>query len=321
MSTTKKLLTEIFRPKRLEDVAMLSRVRNALRGGLDGKNLLLYSSSGGTGKTTITRILCQGYDTLYINASAERGIDIIRDKISSFAGTYSFNSDKPYKIIVLEEMDGLTLDSFNCLRSTMDEFPESVRFIGNCNNIDRIPEPVQSRFSCLQVSPISVDEEEELLKAYMENVSAILNLLNMTYTEENLKKFILAYFPNLRTIVTNIQLMAQSGIKDLSLANMGSSYNCSDLFEFICTNTDPVETYKLISLNYDNSVEDVMTAIARDFLDYVYATHPEVFANNGVLGNCAVVIADYMDKLTRAIDKTIVLLALVYQLERIIKGI
>ena len=75
-----KLFTEIFRPQKLSQVILLPRIREQLKNGLI-TNLLFESSVPGTGKSSLTRILSAGYDTLYINGSAERGIDTIRDKI------------------------------------------------------------------------------------------------------------------------------------------------------------------------------------------------------------------------------------------------
>ena len=87
MSTVNKLFTEIFRPNQLQNVVLLPRIYNELSKGLV-QNVLLYGPAGG-GKTTLTRILAKGYDTLTINCSEERGIDTIREKIIGFSSSIS----------------------------------------------------------------------------------------------------------------------------------------------------------------------------------------------------------------------------------------
>jgi DNA polymerase III delta prime subunit len=92
MSTVNKLFTEIFRPTELKNVVLLPRIYNELSKGLT-QNIILYGSAGG-GKTTLTRILSKGYDTLTINCSEERGIDIIREKIIGFSSSISLLGGK-----------------------------------------------------------------------------------------------------------------------------------------------------------------------------------------------------------------------------------
>ena len=105
---TQKLFTEILRPQTLDQAIIVPRIREDLSKGLT-MNILLQGTQG-AGKTTLTRILTKGYQTLEINASLENGIDTIRDKVIGFASQSSlFGGDEQMKVIVLEECDGLTM--------------------------------------------------------------------------------------------------------------------------------------------------------------------------------------------------------------------
>ena len=102
----------------------------------DIQNLIFYGPAG-TGKTTLAKLLVKNLDCeyLYINASDERGIETIRDKVSGFASTMSF---KPLKVVILDEADFLTIQAQASLRNVIETFSKSTRFILTCNYVERI---------------------------------------------------------------------------------------------------------------------------------------------------------------------------------------
>ncbi len=315
MSTVNKLFTEIFRPTELKNVVLLPRIYNELSKGLT-QNIILYGSAGG-GKTTLTRILSKGYDTLTINCSEERGIDIIREKIIGFSSSISLLGGKEQiKVIVLEECDGMTSDAFDSLRAVIEKFAGSVRFIGNCNNINKIPPPIQSRFNCIPCYPINAEEEEFLFNGYVSYVGQILNQIQCKYTPEMLHKFIKNNFPDMRSILNAIQSLYIQGIKELSPNNLVKTFDCSDIFEQIINVNDPIENYKLVMAEYTTKVDEAMLSISENFIDYIRNVHPEYIPK---IPMCIITIAEYMAQLPNAIDKVIVLLATIYKLQLIIR--
>lgn len=317
--TPDKLFTEAFRLKDINKMALPKRVKETLRGGVENiGNVLLYSSAGGTGKSTITAILAMGHDSLFINASAERGIDTIREKIFNFCNTYSLDNSSKYKVIILEEMDGMTNDSFDALRAVIEASSDNVRFIGNCNNINKIPAPLRSRFTLVPLFAISNAENEELFNEYCKYIgNGVLRhkKIQIEYTDEDLRTFVKMYYPNMRSILNSIQVMYSHGCKKLDVSEITSTYDCQELFEHIFGNDGPEETYKLVMNNYSSDIEGAMTAISRDFLDYVYVSRPDYHT---AMWFFATSIAKYMAQLPTALDKTIVLLALIYELRQIV---
>ena len=137
MATTQKLFTEIFRPKTLDGLILLPRIQAELGRGLV-TNILLYGPAG-SGKTSIARILTEGYDYLYLNGSSENGIDIVRNQIVSFASQLSLeNGAEKLKIVYIDECDGFTEASWSAMRETIEHYANSVRFIMTCNKFDKI---------------------------------------------------------------------------------------------------------------------------------------------------------------------------------------
>ena len=150
------LLVEKHRPDTLEGYVGNEHIKKSIAQYLaqnDIQNLIFYGPSG-TGKTTLAKIIVKNLDCeyLYINASDERGIETIRDKVSGFASSASF---KPLKVVILDEADFLTIQAQASLRNVIETFSRNTRFILTCNYVERIIDPLQSRCQTLKVIPPS----------------------------------------------------------------------------------------------------------------------------------------------------------------------
>jgi len=162
---------EKYRPQTLDDVAGQEAIVERLQQYVAQDDLqhMLFAGQAGIGKTTAAMAIArelygEEWDQhfLELNASDERGIDVVRDRIKSFART-SFGGAQ-YRIIFLDEADALTSDAQSALRRTMEQFSNNVRFILSCNYSSQIIDPIQSRCAVFRFSPLSDAAVEEQLR-------------------------------------------------------------------------------------------------------------------------------------------------------------
>lgn len=170
---------ETYRPETLDDIVGQHDITRQLKGYVEQGELpnLLFSGGAGIGKTTSAVALAKeiyGDDWnehfLELNASDDRGIDVVRDRIKSFARSTFGGYD--HRIIFLDEADSLTDQAQSALRRTMEQFSDNVRFILSCNYSNQIIDPIQSRCSVFRYKPIDDEDVANRLReiAEMENV-------------------------------------------------------------------------------------------------------------------------------------------------------
>jgi replication factor C small subunit len=153
MTTKSAIWTEKYRPKEFEEVLGQYEIVDRLKAFVEKKNLphLLFAGPAGVGKSTLALVIARKFfgrswreNFLELNASDERGIDVVRNKVKDFARTKALGR-VPFKIIFLDECDALTRDAQQALRRTMENFTQTCRFILAANYSSKILEPIQSR--------------------------------------------------------------------------------------------------------------------------------------------------------------------------------
>ena len=162
--------TEKYRPDTLEDVVGHEEIINRLEAFVEEESIphMLFAGPAGTGKTTSAVALAKDLygDTwnqnfMEMNASDERGINVVREQIKDFARTKPVNAD--YKIIFLDEADSLTQDAQQALRRTMEQFTSNCRFIMSCNYSSKIIDPIQSRCALFRFQRLDEDQVRNLI--------------------------------------------------------------------------------------------------------------------------------------------------------------
>ncbi|MGQ0606256.1 MAG: replication factor C small subunit [Candidatus Nitrosotenuis sp.] len=213
---------EKYRPQKITDLVNQKEIIGSLTALL--KNVtelphLLFSGSAGVGKTTLAMCLCRqilgnGWKeyTLELNASDERGINMVRERVKKFSRFAGLDTNIPFKIIILDEADEMTSDAQTALRRIIEDTAKTCRFIMIANNISKIIEPIQSRCAVFKFTRITekdviahlkeiakkekIKSEEDGLKAIYEytegDLRHAINLFQAaaslgTITEENVK--------------------------------------------------------------------------------------------------------------------------------------
>jgi len=313
-----ELFTEKFRPKNLTQLIAPARIKTELSQGLV-QNILLYGSAG-TGKTSSLFILAENHPYLYINASSERGIDIIREKISKFCSTISLEGGpENLKCVILDEIDGATEEFFKALRSVMERYASTSRFIASCNHIQKVPAPVQSRFHMISYDAIDKDEETYLIGEYKTRVAKILDAIKVTYTDEVLTKFVVNDFPDMRTLMNKLQSFYLQGIKELNAKNFNINFDFKDLYELCLKDSKnkAYDNYKFIAGEYSSRIDDALNALSIDFIEYIKSNVPEKIDKIPMI---IISVAEHQAQRTLVIDPLVTLLSCVYRVQIIINS-
>ncbi len=164
--------TEKYRPKRVDEIVGQDHIKPILKAFVKKKAMphMLFAGPPGVGKTTAALAIAHElygenlkHNFLELNASDERGIDVVRGKIKEFARTLPVG-DVPFKIIFLDEADALTADAQQALRRTMELYSANTRFILSCNYSSKIIEPIQSRTAVFRFLPLTKEQMVEALK-------------------------------------------------------------------------------------------------------------------------------------------------------------
>ncbi len=164
--------TEKYRPRNLDEVAGQTETVTSLKAFVEAKNMpnMLFAGPPGVGKTTCSLALAKELygdsiagNFLELNASDERGIDVVRGRIKDFARSVSLG-EAPFKLIFLDEGDALTSDAQQALRRTMESNSRVTRFIISANYSSKIIEPIQSRCAVFRFMPLQEKETKKALE-------------------------------------------------------------------------------------------------------------------------------------------------------------
>jgi replication factor C small subunit len=209
----------------------------------------IFAGSAGTGKTTLAKLIVGNIqcDYLYLNASDENGIDMIREKVKGFASSASFN---PIKVVILDEADFLTQPAQAALRNIIEEYSMNTRFILTCNYVERLIEPLQSRCELHILKPPT---KGAVAKHICTN---ILDVEGVTYEMSDVAKVINEFYPDVRSIIK----VLQSNVKDskLTITTLDDNW-CKQLVQ-ILNKRDTKAWYQIRQLVADAQVDDFQIA-------------------------------------------------------------
>ena len=312
------LFTEKYRPKNLDDLILPERVMNKFKDRLTQN--MLFAGSPGTGKTSCAKAIVQQFDLpyLYINASTDTSVDVIRTRITDFCSTMSILDDQgKFKVVILDEVDGVSDQFFKALRATMEQFASNSRFIATCNYINKLPDPILSRFEVINFD-FDKAEESELTKKYIKRVYEICKKEGMTIEKPALVEFVRRNFPDLRTTLNKLQGYKSQGTQNITAEDV-KKFNSvyKDVFELIFNETDPVKNYKQLVGEYSNRVDDVLQTLGAEFIEYIQTEQQTCVK---YIPQIAITVAEHQAQRSLVIDPVITLLSCVYKIQTIVLG-
>ena len=245
------LWIEKYRSETLEQYIGNDAVKNRISDCISKNDIphFIFTGTAGTGKTTLAKLIVKNIkcDYLYINASDENGIDVIRDKVKQFASTSTF---QPLKVVILDEADFLTQPAQAALRNLIEEYSITTRFVLTCNYIERLIEPLQSRCEIHILKPPS---KGDVARHVCTN---ILDVEGIVYDLQNVALLVKEFYPDVRSIIKNLQ----AGVKDGKYEWVALNVDWTKQLIQILKKRDKDAWYQARQLVADAQVDDFQVA-------------------------------------------------------------
>lgn len=298
--------SEKYRPATLEGYIGNTEVLDKIKEMLSKEeipNLLFYGPQG-TGKTTLAYIISSAIDAdvLFINGSDENGIDVIRDKVKSFASTTSF---KKIKVIIFDEACRLTPQAQDALKATMDAYIKQTRFIYTANHIERIIPPLQSRCELFQIKPVSEKKAGEMLVDILEKEK-------IQFDVQDIVKIVKLNFPDIRQCINHMENQCRGGklILDKKLKTNNYLNQISDVL-FDKTIKGIAKIDKLREQIVDSNIKDFTT-----LYQHLYRNSNKFPEANQI--EALIIIGDWQYKSAFVVDKEIPFVSMLCELAKLV---
>jgi len=294
------LWVEKYRPKKITDCILPESIKNTFLEFVGQKEIpnLLLAGGSGVGKTTVARALCEEIhaDYILINGSEESGIDVLRNKIKTFASTVSLQGGR--KVVILDEADYLNPQSTQpALRGFIEEFHRNCRFIFTCNFKNRIIEPLHSRCAVVE---FKINGNKAILASqFMGKVEHILKTEGIGFEEPVVAELIMKHFPDWRRVLNELQRYSVSGTIDTGILVNIIDVNWKELMGHL-KNKEFKDVRKWVINNIDNDPVKIFRKVYEKLYDYM---KPES------IPNAVIVLGEYQYKSAFVADQEINLLA------------
>jgi DNA polymerase III delta prime subunit len=305
-SVKHSLWVEKYRPTQLDNYIgndhLKSKVSVYLESG-DIPHLLLFGRAG-TGKTTLAKLLINNIDCdyLYINASDENSVDVVREKVKNFASTLGF---KDMKVIILDECDYITPNAQAALRNLMETFSKNCRFILTCNYVERIIDPIQSRCQSFQIIPPD-------RKQVAQHLANILGNENIEYDIKDIATIVNSGYPDIRRVINGAQRQVVNGNLVIDENTITQNDYKTKVLEILETQDKKSSFQNIRQLLADSKVTDFS-----DLFRLMFDTVDDW--GTGHIAECILILSKYQQSDAVVVDKEINVMAMFVELIGTIK--
>ena len=321
------VLSEKYRPKTIEDIILLPRVRKIFEHGIN-ESILLHGHCG-TGKTSLINILIGVYTKdkpiLILNGSKDTSIDILRTKIDAFCSTVYMGLDMKVdikadstKYVFIDECDRISVQYQDALKAYMeDKRNKNVVFILNTNHLNKLTKELKSRLLLVNFDCQDKTEETFLKTLFYKRVQSVITVKEkFEISKEDLAKIINKNFPDFRQTLISLDHFRKCG----EITN-GSSIDFKlkeDLFNKVLNGKDTFnEIYHYIMETFgDEKVDEMISILGRPFIDYICEKYPELSEK---LFNVSYIITEHTKLLETSTDPVILGITVLSKIREIFK--
>jgi DNA polymerase III delta prime subunit len=306
MSLKSLILWEKWRPKTLEDIILLPRIRKQFESGVS-QHYIFYGHWG-TGKTSLARILIGKYSKdkpfMEVNCSEETSIDFLREEISSFCKTKPmFEGDSDIKYVFLDEFERVSAQFQDAFKAFIEKYNDKVRFIITTNHIEKIGNGLKSRIKSINFDCQNIDEERYLKKEFFTRIQKnILPKEGKEITKEDLVRIVSKKFPDFRGTLVEIQDFLETGNSAIT-GNISNKVKM-ELYDAIFNKKyDYNKTYHFIMNTFGpEKIDQMIKLLGRPFIEYIMEKNPNLSEK---LFDCNFIISDYSPLLESNTDPII----------------
>jgi replication-associated recombination protein RarA len=314
------LLWEKYRPKTLEDIILLPRIRKQFENGVN-RNYIFHGHFG-TGKTTLARILVGKYDKskafLELNSSLYTSIDVLRSDIEIFCKTTPMmDVDSDIKYVFLDEFERVSPQYQDAFKAFIEKYHKNVRFILTTNHYSKISPGIKSRFTEINFDCQNLEEEKYLKNSIFKRINdKILPSENKEISKETLISVVSKKFPDFRSIMVEIQNFIETGEVGIGTANVSNKIKL-ELYQILYdTSYDYEKTYHfLMNIFGPDKIDSMIKLLGKPFIDYCISESRSI----DKLFECNYIIADYSSKLETNTDPIILGMTIIGKLRDILK--
>jgi DNA polymerase III delta prime subunit len=293
-SINQLLLWEKWRPKNIEDVVLLPRIKKHFENGVNG-NFIFYGHYG-TGKTSLARILIGKYTKdkpfLELNSSLFTSIDVLRNQIEDFCKfSPIMDSGDGVKYIFLDEFERVSAQFQDAFKAFIEKYNRNVRFIITTNHINKISDGIKSRIPQINFDCQNIEEERYLKQEIFKRIkNTILPKENIEIPKEDIINIITKKFPDFRSIMVELESFISTG--ELSNQYSGVSNKVKqELFELIYSKENDYEKIYHFLMNVFGSekIDTMLILLGKPFIDWSIENGKDL----NKLFKCNYIVADY----------------------------
>ena len=312
MSVKSLLLWEKWRPKTMDDVILLPRIRKHFEFGIN-QNFIFYGHFG-TGKTSLARILIGKYTKdkpyLELNSSLYTSIDVLRSEIEDFCKfTPMMETDSDIKYIFLDEFERVSAQFQDAFKAFIEKYNKNVRFIITTNHLNKISDGIKSRIPQINFDCQGLEEEKYLKQEVYKRINnVILPKEGKEIPKEDLASIITKKFPDFRSIMVEVQNYLETGSLGENSSNVSNKVKL-DLYSCIYDKSlDYEKIYHFLMTNFGaEKIDAMIRLLGKPFIDWSISESKNI----DKLFECNFIISDYSSKLETNTDPIVLGLTII----------